>query len=295
MLLNTYNPGKFAFSKSLHNLKEIKKDDVAWAIIGVPFDSTSSYHTGSRYSPLVIREASRSFEKYNISFDKEIDGNFFDFGDINVINGNCNKTSEIIENTVDELLFLGLRPLLVGGEHSISYPVVKRLIKEVDMGELTVIHFDAHMDMMDMYQGEKCSHATVMRRIHELNPKNILQLGIRSSSKEEYEFVKNKESIKQFYSNDFNNIDPIKREILDIEGPIYLSIDCDVFDPAYLPSVGNPVPNGISPNDMETLLKLIAKKNIIGFDIVEVSTNVLGDISALTAAKVIYDFLTLIE
>ncbi|GAA5818524.1 MAG: agmatinase [Methanobrevibacter sp. CfCl-M3] len=292
MLLNTYNPGKFAFSKHPHELKS--RTEIGWGILGVPFDSTSSYHTGSRSAPTLIRESSFSFERYNFTFKKELQTSFFDLGNIDVIYGNWSKTSQMIEDSVSELTSLNLKPLLLGGEHTISYPAIKGLSNKIDLDKLTIIDFDAHMDIMDTYQGEKYSHGTVMKRIYDLNPKNILQLGVRSSSKEEYELVKNNENIKIFSSKNFKELNTIKKEILAIKGPVYLSIDCDAFDPAYIPSVGNPVPNGINLSDFEELLKITTKKDIVGFDIVELSSKTLGDPSAVTTAKIVYDFLTLI-
>jgi len=293
MLLNTYNPGKFAFSKHSHDLKTL--DEISWGILGVPFDSTSSYHTGSRLSPTLIRESSFSFEKYNFAFEKELTIPFFDLGNLEVVHGNVRKTLEIIESSVSELLSLNLKPILLGGEHSITYPAIKGLSNEFNINELTIIDFDAHMDMINTYQGEKYSHGTVMKRVHDLNPEKILQLGVRSSSKEEYEFGKNNKNIKIFSSSEFKDLNIIKEELLAINSSVYLSIDCDVFDPAYMPSVGNPIPNGINLSDFGELLKIIAKKDIIGFDIVELSSKTLGDPSAVNAAKIVYDFLTLIK
>ncbi|KZX14998.1 agmatinase [Methanobrevibacter cuticularis] len=303
MLFNTHDPGKFAFSKHYYDLEDIKALTKAnpnnlsnWGIIGVPFDSTSSYHSGSRLGPIAIREASNSFEKYDISYNRELITNFYDFGDLNVVHGNCRKTSENLEQAVDELLSLGLFPIILGGEHSISLSPLKSLSKEYDINDITIVHFDAHMDMIDTYQGEKCSHATVMRRIHELSPKKIVQIGIRSASLEEDNYGLSNDNIEVFTSNYLNYANEhVKDELASINGPIYLSIDLDVFDPIYVPAVGNPIPNGISPNDMNQLLGILTKKQIIGFDLVELSTNTLGDRSAITAAKIVYDFLTLIN
>lgn len=301
MLFNTYEPWKFAFSKNGHDLEEIKKEIFSndanyWGIIGVPFDSTSSYHSGSRLGPIAIREASHSFEKYNFSFNQEIQNNFYDFGDLEVIHGNCKKTIKNLEIAIDELLSLNIKPIVLGGEHSISLAPLKAISKQNDvkLKETTVIHFDAHMDMIDTYQGEKCSHATVMRRIHELSPKKIIQIGVRSASNEEDNYAFSNNNIQAISSNEVkNNIESIKKELLSIDGPIYITLDLDVLDPSYMPKVGNPIPNGISINDIEQFIEILAQKNVLGLDVVELSTNVLGDYSAVTAAKIVYDFLTL--
>ena len=104
MLLNTYEPWKFAFSQEETDFNNLKEG--AWGIIGVPFDSTTSYHPGSRFGPIVVREASYGFEKYNTIFNTQLDNIFYDFGDVNVVFGNCKKTCDIIEDTVNELFDL---------------------------------------------------------------------------------------------------------------------------------------------------------------------------------------------
>ena len=294
MLFNTYKPWKFAFSQDTEDLKEIKPN--SWGIIGVPFDSTSSYSPGSRFGPTTIREASYNFEKYNITFNKDIATNFYDFGNINVVNGNCKKTIAILEDGVNELIDSSIKPIVIGGEHSISLAPIKALANKYKIEDMTIIHLDAHMDIIDEYQGEKCSHATVMKRVHDLNPKEIIEIGIRSGSLEEKEFTEKQDNITIFPVKDvkekFLTIEE-KICLIDDEDPIYLSIDIDVLDPSYVPKVGNPVPNGISPDTIEKLLEILAKKNIIGFDLVEVATNKLGDSTAVTGAKIVHDFLSL--
>ncbi|MCL2115775.1 MAG: agmatinase [Methanobrevibacter sp.] len=295
MLFNTYKPWKFAFSQDTKNLNEIKPN--SWALIGVPFDSTASYGSGSRFGPTTIREASYSFEKYNITFNKEMSTIFYDFGNVNTVHGNCKKTIATLEEVVNELINVNIKPIIIGGEHSISLAPIKALANKNKIENMTIIHLDAHMDMIDKYQGEKCSHATVMRRVHDLNPKEIIEIGIRSGSFEEKEFALKQDNIAIFTSKDtkegFQAIEDKLNQIAKSE-PIYLSIDIDVLDPSYVGEVGNPIPNGITPEILEKLLEILAKKNVIGFDLVELATNRLGDSSAVTAAKIIYDFLTLI-
>ncbi|KZX17342.1 agmatinase [Methanobrevibacter filiformis] len=300
MLFNTYAPWKFGFSKDITSLNDFKDNNEGnkeniWGIIGVPFDSTTSYHSGARLGPITIREASFGFEKYNFGFEKELNTLFYDFGDLEVIHGNCEKTLKILEDATNELLSMNIHPIIIGGEHSISYAPVNVLSQEYGAGEITIIHFDAHMDMINEYQGEKYSHATVMRRIHDISPKKIIQIGIRSSSKEEIDFVSKTDNIESFSSKTVkNDITMVKDALIAIKGPVYLSIDLDVFDPSVMPSVGNPTANGLYPEDLEEFMKIIASKEVIGFDAVELSTNTLGDISSVLAAKIVYDFLTLI-
>ena len=288
MLLNTYEPWKFAFSAEND---ELKKD--SFGIIGVPFDSTSSYHSGSRLGPIVVREASFGFEKYNVIFNKNLDTVFYDFGDVNVIPGNCEETCNIVEHTVNELIDLDIKPIIIGGEHSASIGAIKALMDKYE--KLTVIHLDAHRDLAFEFIGEKYSHATVMRRVHELGA-DLVQIGIRSASADEEEFVKSTYNIQSFKNKDVHkHMDAIEYYLTNIEGPIYISIDMDVVDPAFAPSVGNPAPGGLFMSEMETILETISHKDVVGMDVVETASNKLGDITAVVAAKLIYDFLTLIE
>ena len=294
MLFNTYKPWKFAFSQETEILKEAEEN--SWGIIGVPFDSTSSYGPGSRFGPTTVREASYSFEKYNITFKSNLDTVFYDFGNINVIYGNCKETIKILEDTISDLIEHNIKPITIGGEHSVSLAPIKALSKKYNIEDMIIINLDAHMDIIDEYQGEKCSHATIMKRVYDLKPKEIIEIGIRSASLEEKEFVDRTENVTIFTANNtkekFGNIEDKINKINEDE-PIYLSIDMDVLDPLYAPEVGNPIPNGISPEIIENILKILVSKNVIGFDLVEVATSKLGDPTAVTGSKIIYDFLSL--
>lgn len=312
MLFNTFKPGKFAFSAESVDLYKLKDDndhesvdavDFAkskkWGIIGVPFDSTCSYHHGSRYGPTIIREASFGFEQYNSTFEKLLDGEFYDCGDLNVVHGNCRKTCDSLEDAVGELIESNIKPIIIGGEHSVSIGPIKALadLEDNDLSDITIIHLDAHRDIIDTYIGEKDSHATIMRRVHDLNPKELIQIGIRSFSMEEKEFVESQGNITSFLAKDlFDDFDILLEKLDSIEGKVYISIDMDVIDPAFAPSVGNPTPNGLHPVDIENIFEALANNeaiDLIGFDLVEVASDKLGDITAVLAAKMIYDFLTL--
>lgn len=290
MLLNTYEPWKFAFS-SENDFENIREN--SYGIIGVPFDSTTSYHSGTRLGPIVVREASFGLEKFNTIFNKELTANFYDFGDVNVVYGNCKATCDIVEKTVCELADLKIKPIIIGGEHSVSIGAIKALFNQY--GSLTVIHLDAHRDLAFDFIGEKYSHATVMRRAHEIGC-DLVQIGIRSSSIDEEEFVKSTYNIQTFKNKDVHkHMDAIEYYVSNIDGPIYLSIDMDVVDPSIAPNVGNPVPAGLFISEIEDLLQAASHKNIVGFDVVETASDKLGDVTAVVAAKIIHDFLTLID
>lgn len=287
MLFYTQNPLQFSFSKIMDDVELSNLDSKKFGIIGIPFDSTSTYKPGSRFGPKAIREASYNFERYNMVLNKTLDVPLFDFGDIEVIQGNFRKTCQITVETISELLDMGITPIVIGGEHTISFGVLKAM----DIENTTIIHFDAHMDLRDEYMGEKFSHAAVMRRIFDLNPKEVIQIGVRSCSEEEMLFAK-ENNITYFMAHDVNrDLKRVQKVIKDIEGPLYVSIDIDVLDPAFAPSVGTPTPCGLDPFQLESLIHCLNGKEVVGLDLVEVSSTEIGDITSINGAKAIYDFL----
>ncbi|BDZ70589.1 agmatinase [Methanobacterium petrolearium] len=291
MYLYTENPLKFAFSQDFEEFKE--KDSPCFGILGVPFDSTTSYLPGARFGPFFVREASYNFEKYNLLSDTVLDINLCDVGNLEVVPGNLENTYMHLESVVSSMSEDTLTPLTIGGEHGISYGVINALNTQNNLQDVTILHFDAHMDLRDDYVGEKYSHATVMRRIYDKNPAKIIQMGIRSSSPGEAEFAR-KNGIDFYTAHDIKkDLKGIEKVINQIDGPIYVTVDIDVLDPAYAPSVGTPSPCGINTQELESLISHLKGKEIIGFDVVEVSSTSIGDITSINAAKIILDFLFL--
>ncbi|MBM4241655.1 MAG: agmatinase [Euryarchaeota archaeon] len=300
-MLYTQNTMKFAFSREEIPSKNSEKkygkvessqvmgDSKEFGIVGVPFDSTTTYKPGARFGPASIREASYNFERYNIFFNKNLDVPLYDFGNIQVVHGNFKKTSSNIQSTISEITGMSIIPITIGGEHTISFGVLKAL----DIKNTTIVHLDAHMDLRDSYMEEKYSHATVMRRIFELDPADIVQIGIRSGSYEEVKFAE-KNNIKYYTPANVNrDIKGIEKLINSIEGQVYITVDIDVLDPAYAPNVSNPAPGGLNPFQLERLVQCISRKKIIGLDLVEVASTQIGEITSINGAKLIYDFLCL--
>lgn len=293
MFFYTENMTKFAFSTEI---PEQSHFDSGYAIFGVAFDSTTSYKSGARYGPKAIREASYNFESYNLHFDTSLNVDAYDIGDVNVNYGDYESTHMMIADTVLSILDMGLKPIMMGGEHTVTNGVIQAIYDydEDFFHELTIVHLDAHFDMRDEYLGEKYSHATVLRRIHELKPKQIIQLGIRSAEEEEFEFVKQQENITYYTNYQIrNDLKNILKHLENIDTPIYITVDIDVLDPAYAPSVGTPSPCGINPFELEQIMGVLARKDTIGLDVVEVSADTIGDSTSINAAQVIYDYLCL--
>ncbi len=286
MLLYTENPLKFAFSKEFN---DDRPKSGRYGILGVPFDSTTTYLPGARFGPNAIREASYNLEKYHLNLDKEPSETFYDLGNLQVVHGNFQKTSRHLESTIQEIKEVELNPITLGGEHSISYSVLKAF----DAQDVTVLHFDAHMDLRDTYQGEKYSHATVIRRIYDLNPDEIIQVGIRSGTKDEVEFARDA-GVKYLTSSWVKeNLKDVEKLISSIKGKVYVTLDIDVLDPAYAPSVGTPCTGGLDPLELQKLIFSLEGKDVVGFDLVEVSSQCVGDITSVNAAQAVYDYICL--
>jgi len=291
MFLYLEDSSKFAFSRreSLKEFLSSPRSEDAFGMLGIPFDSTATYMPGARFGPSSIREASYNFERYNLTFNRELKVPIFDLGDVRVVAGDFKETSKRIIDTLTSLLSYGLKPLILGGEHTITYPIVKVLQSKHNP---LIIHFDAHMDMRDHYDG-RFSDATVMRRVYELEPQSIIMVGVRSASREEIEFVMEHEI--EYYTSQMihEDIEEVTSKLKDIKGPVYVTVDMDVLDPSYAPMVGNPTPCGLTPFHMETFIEIISRRDIIGVDMVEVTSPVKGDQTGLNAAKILHDLLSL--
>jgi agmatinase len=289
MYLYTENPLNFAFSQTELETSSGNGDNPKFGILGVPFDSTTTYQPGARFGPLFVREASYNFEKYNLFLNKCLSAPVYDIGNLEAVPGNFKKTCLNLKSVITSMSDDGFIPLTIGGEHSISYGIINAL----EVPDATVLHFDAHMDLRNDYMGEKYSHATVMRRIYEKGYHKIIQMGIRSSSQSETEFAQKKDIDYYTPQEIKDDLSQMAKIIRDIEGPLYVTVDMDVLDPAYAPSVGTPTPGGINPQELESLIFHLKGKEVIGFDLVEVSSTSIGDITSVNAAKTLLDFLFL--
>jgi len=165
-----------------------------------------------------------------------------------------------IEKEAAKIYLKGKKAVFLGGEHTITCPIVKAIHKI--KGNFSVVHFDAHADLRDEFEGQKTCHATALRRVSDVvGLKNIYQFGIRSGTEEEFKINRN------LYK--FEVYKPLKKILNKIKEPIYLTIDTDVVDPSALPAVATPEPGGISFRELVDSLLLLKGKKIIGADIVE--------------------------
>lgn len=261
-----------------------------YVICGVPFDGTSSYRVGSRFAPDEMRAASYNFETYSSFFDFDLaDADIHDAGNLEVAD-TIDKTLSAISLFADKFVNDGKIPVMLGGEHSLSYPFVKACKKKYP--ELGFVVLDAHMDLREEYRDEKNSHACISRHVIDDITRKFVSIGIRSGAKEEYEYVR-ENNIKMFSSEDVHSkgIEKIISEIRDfIKGPVYLSIDMDAIDPAYAPALGTPEPYGITPRDVRTVISCLAPY-VVGFDLVEIAPAYDSGGTAVLGAKLVRDFI----
>jgi agmatinase len=267
------------------------KDDYSSAkiiIIGAPMDFTVSFRPGTRFGPKKIREASYGLENYSVYADDSLENKmFFDAGDVDIPFGNVEKSLDIIGDVTKEFLDDGKIPLFLGGEHLISYPIIKKVVEKYP--DLAIVHFDAHADLRDSYLGERLSHATVLRRVSEhVKDKQIYHFGIRSGVKQEFVYAK-----QHTHMFPIEVKTPFLRTLQDLKNrPIYITLDIDVVDPAFAPGTGTPEPGGCSSQEILEVVSHFKELNIVGFDLVEVSpANDLSERTSLLAAKILRELL----
>jgi len=239
-------------------------------LYGMPMDWTVSYRPGSRFGPARIREVSIGLEEYSPYLDRElVDVKYFDAGDIPLPFGNPQKSIDIIEEYVGTLLAEEKFPLGMGGEHLVSWPVMKAMAAKYK--DLAIIHMDAHTDLREHYEGEPLSHSTPIRKIAEhIGPENVFSFGIRSGMKEEFDWAKE----VGMHISKFEVLEPLKEILPKLAGrPVYVTIDIDVLDPAHAPGTGTVDAGGITSKELLASIHAIARSevNVVGADLVEVA------------------------
>ncbi|ADE72169.1 MULTISPECIES: agmatinase [Priestia] len=239
-------------------------------LYGMPMDWTVSYRPGSRFGPTRIREVSIGLEEYSPYLDRELEEvKYFDAGDIPLPFGNPQRSLNMIEEYIDQLLAADKFPLGMGGEHLVSWPVMKAMYKKYP--DLAIIHMDAHTDLREEYEGEPLSHSTPIRKVAELiGPENVYSFGIRSGMKEEFQWAKE----NGMHISKFEVLEPLKEILPTLAGrPVYVTIDIDVLDPAHAPGTGTVDAGGITSKELLASIHAIAKSDlrIVGGDLVEVA------------------------
>lgn len=263
-------------------------DEARAVIFGAPFDGTTSFRPGTRFGPGAIRAESDGIETYSPYQNKDLeDIAVFDSGDLLLPFGNTEAVLEEICARTAEILEAGKMPVMLGGEHLVTLGAVRAMVQKYP--ELHVIHFDAHTDLRDDYLGERLSHATVIRRCHDLlGDGRIHQFGIRSGERAEWDFA--------FAHTDFHPFNV--KDVLDVvlalgsDVPVYVTLDLDVLDPSLFCGTGTPEAGGVFFQDLEEALLALEALNVVGFDMNELSPHYdASGVSTAVACKVLREML----
>jgi len=279
-LLHSLPPYNFmGLEPELSNFKNAKV-----AVLPVPYDSTTSYRSGARDGPRAIIQASRNLELYDDDLGYEpSEIGIATLDELEPSRSSPEETINRVEKVFEELIENRKFPVMLGGEHSLTFGAVKAFKKKY--ADLKVLHLDAHADLRDMYEGTKYNHACVIRRVKELC--DVVSVGVRSMSKDEAKYIK-ENKLKIFYARDVKKWD-IDEMLSNLKGKVYITIDLDVFDPSEMPAVGTPEPGGLHWYDVvEMISKISGEREIVGFDAVELAPIPYETSSDFLAAKLIY-------
>lgn len=253
-------------NKHVYMSCESSFDEATTVIYGAPFDGTVSNRPGTRFAADAIRSESYGLETYSPFLNKDLeDVRIMDSGDVDITIGNKVKVLEELEDTARTILNAGKLPFMIGGEHLMTLGPMRAVLEKYP--DAMLVQLDAHTDLRDDYMGEPLSHATVVRRIHDLIGDNrIYQYGIRSGTKEEFEWSDTHTVLEKF------SIDTLK-DLPGIIGntPVYVTIDLDCLDPSIFPGTGTPEPGGLTYRELEPAFKVFEQLNVVAADIVELS------------------------
>ena len=264
-------------------------EEASIALFGAPFDSTTSFRPGARFGSSAIRHESFGLETYSPYQDKDLtDKKVFDCGDLELCFGSSEAALKDIEELTRKIVNDGKLPIMIGGEHLVTYGAVKAVFEKYP--DLQIIHFDAHADLRDDYLGAKMSHACVMRRCFDLVGDNkIHQFCIRSGDREEFRFADEHTDMHKF---SFDGLPELVSELESNKTPVYLTIDLDCLDPSVFCGTGTPEAGGVSFTELLSAILKVSRTNIVGADINELAPMLdSSGASTATACKVLRELI----
>jgi agmatinase len=278
------------------------------AILGAPFDMAVTNRPGARYGPRAIRAASnlgRAIYHLGLEVQPLRHLRVFDYGDASIIPSDIERSHEAIRSKVAEVAALGAIPVVLGGDHSITYPSATAVADAVGRGKVGIVHFDAHADTAPDNWGVLLGHGTPMRRLIESGAvpgRNFVQVGLRGywPPPEVVAWMGQQEMRWHLMSEiEQRGFEPVLEQAIAeaLDGPesIYLSVDVDVLDPAFAPGTGTPEPGGLSSRELLQAVRLIVGQvRLVGMDVVEVAPayDGPGAITAEVAHRVILEMLS---
>ena len=268
---------------------EASYNDANIVLFGAPFDSTCSFRPGTRFASQLMRKEFIGLETYSPYLDLDLtDCSICDYGDLDLPMGDISSTLDQVESLVYQIANDGKIPLMIGGEHGLSLGAFRAINKVHPNFE--IIQFDAHTDLRNDYLGLKLSHASVMRRAHELiGDGKLHQFAIRSGEKDEFEWAKSHSDLHKF---NFDGLKQLTENLKNKQTPVYFTLDLDVLDPSVFPGTGTPEPGGVSFNELREAITVLSGLNIVAFDIMELSPPYdQSGISTAAACKILRELL----
>ena len=257
------------------------------ALFGVPYDGTTSFRPGTRFGPAAIREVSTGLETYCPQLDRDLeDLAYADIGAVEIPYGDPEPVVDAVCHATSTVLAAGMKPLMLGGEHSISSGAVAAVAKQHP--DLVLVQLDAHADLRHEWLGARHSHACAMRRCLEVLPsQQLMQIAIRSGTRDEFKELQS--------SGRLISVQDIPNRMSELRGrPIYLTVDLDWFDPAVMPGTGTPEPGGFVWKDFAAVINELRHHRLMGADVVELAPQLdPSGISSVLAAKVTRSLLLL--
>ena len=268
-------------------------------LFGVPYDGTTSFRPGTRFGPAAVREVSNGLEGYCPQLGMDLDDlTYADLGAVDIPFGAPEPVVQAVQQATTTVLTLGLKPLMLGGEHSISSGAVAAVAQHYP--ELVLLQLDAHADLRDSWLGARHSHACAMRRCLEVLPSgDLLQLAIRSGTRDEFaELEQTQRRIDHRPDQSGSVLAATLRSALQPHRgkPIYLTVDLDWFDPAVMPGTGTPEPGGFLWHHFAALVEVLREHALVAADVVELAPQLdPTGVSSVLASKVTRSLLMLLH
>lgn len=293
---------RFSGIKTFFRLPHVSLDaEYDIGIAGVPFDGGLSYRPGARFAPSSVREMSALGRGYNWARGAHIwsKKKVADIGDSPTVPIDLKQSHEKIEKFFTPLYANGKKLIAVGGDHSITLPLLRAAAKK--HGKLSLIHFDAHLDTYPAAWGVDYHHGTFARHAVEeglIDPKKSLQIGLRGPLVDEKDFDFSKAHGWPHFTVDDIRIPGLEKFLTQLptfnDLPTYITFDVDCLDPVYAPGTGTPVVGGLTTYETQRILRALKIKNLVGADVVEVSPPFdQADLTSLVAVDVVFEFLCL--
>ena len=264
-------------------------DNCQVGLFGVAYDGTTSFRPGTRFGPAAIREVSQGLESYCPQLDRDLeDIAFADLGAVEIPFGAPQPVVDAVLKATQAVLARGLKPLMLGGEHSISSGAVQAVAAEHP--DLVLLQLDAHADLRETWLGARHSHACAMRRCLDVLPSgDLLQLSVRSGTREEFQELRRTGRL-------IANAQSLETALVPWRGrPLYLTVDLDWFDPSVLPGTGTPEPGGYHWQDFADVIDVLKRHRLVAADVVELAPQLdSSGVSSVLAAKVCRSLLLLL-